>query len=142
RGRPWSDYAYLVHHRRAELESSEGDGVAGVLGRKRETEHRDADRRFFRIEPGAIRDLSVRVSSVLARKEPQLLFRDALQKIGAADGNERGERKSRGAVFEHRLSKCSIAAGGCQLLPRAIPPGGSVRAGYRTGEREESGREK
>ena len=48
------DYAHLVHHRRAQRRSSEGTGAARLLGRQREAQHRGADRRFLRAEPGLV----------------------------------------------------------------------------------------
>ena len=84
------DHAHLVHDRGAEQRSLEGTGAARLLGRQRQAQRGSAGGRFLRAEPGALPDLRIAVSGVLAGPLAELLFRHAVQAVGAIHGDQRG----------------------------------------------------
>ena len=82
-------------------QSSEGTGAARVLGRQRQAQRRNPDRRFLRPEPGRLSDLRIGVPGLLAREIAQLLFRHALP--ASAPGSPSPTRASRdvGAFYSN-----------------------------------------
>ena len=83
---------------------------------------------FFGLNLGIYQIYESRVSGVFAGAVAELLFRDAVQAIGAVHGDERGEQAGGGVLFEHRLHLGAEAAGRCGVFPCAVPAGDAERA--------------